>query len=375
MGRSYDVAIIGGGIVGASAAAFLAEEGRKVILLEREDIAAAASGRNSGAVQHPFDPCLGELHRQTLALYRELSEGTTDFQLPADPVGLLLLSADPDAVAATAAAIEADSVDTRPIVLSADALHELEPALARDLVACRLETGYPVAPATATNAFAARARRAGATIEVGDSAAVIVEGGRAAGVRLSSGRLVTAGSVLVAAGPWTPDLVPGWSERRPIRAVWGVVVTAAIAQPPRAVLEELGIDRPGPQPDELFSLVTAGADTSVGSTFLAEQPDAGQRASRILERAGRFVPALAEAQAIRVRACARPVAFDGRPLVGRAPGVDNLFVCAGHGPWGISTGPGSSRLVVDEILGRARIPQALSASRWAQAVGASKPIT
>src|SRR4051795_6618496 len=117
MGRSYDVAIIGGGIVGASAAAFLAEEGRKVILLEREDIAAAASGRNSGAVQHPFDPCLGDLHRQTLGLYRELSEGTTDFQLPADPVGLLLLSADPDAVAATAAAIEADSVDTRPIVL------------------------------------------------------------------------------------------------------------------------------------------------------------------------------------------------------------------------------------------------------------------
>jgi glycine/D-amino acid oxidase-like deaminating enzyme len=241
-------------------------------------------------------------------------------------------------------------------------------------VACRLETGYPVAPATATKAFAARARRAGATLEVGDPAAIVVEDGRATGVRLSSRRVVRAGSVLVAAGPWTSEVVPGWSARPPIRPVWGVVVTAAIAQPPRAVLEELGIDRAGPQADELFSLVTAGADTSVGSTFLADQPDPAQRAGGIIERAARFVPALVDAQALRVRACARPVAFDGRPLIGRVPEVDGLFVCAGHGPWGISTGPGSSRLVVDEILGRPRVAEELSAARWDQAVGASRPI-
>jgi glycine/D-amino acid oxidase-like deaminating enzyme len=112
----------------------------------------------------------------------------------------------------------------------------------------------------------------------------------------------------------------------------------------------------------------------VGSTFLPQQPDPAQRAAGILERAARFVPALGDAQALRVRACARPVAFDGRPLIGRVPDIDGLFVCAGHGPWGISTGPASSRLVVDEILGRAVAPEALAASRWDQAVGASRPI-
>jgi len=363
MPDSFDVAIIGGGIIGTSAAAFLAEAGLRVCLFERADIAAAASGRNSGTVQHPFDPYMADLHRQTLPLYRELSEAT-DFQLPAEPAGLLLLSPDADEVTAAAAEIEAHAPDVQPTFLDARQLHALEPSLAPDLWACRLETGYPVAPADATTAFAVRARRAGATIEVGAEAHVTITDALATGVRLESGRAVEAGTVLVAAGPWTPSIVPGWADRPPIRSVWGVVVSVALAVPPRVVLEELGIDRPGPHPDELFSLITARGDSSVGSTFMEAQPHPEQMARQILARAARFVPALHRLQPVRVRACARPVSFDGRPLIGRVPAVANLFVCAGHGAWGISTGPASARLVVDEILGRGSVPEALSAARF-----------
>src|SRR4051794_6376658 len=375
MSAAYDAAIIGGGIVGVSAAAFLAEAGQRVALFERDDIAAAASGRNSGAVQHPFDAALADLYRETVDHYRELADASTDFAFPAHAVGLLLLSSDADAVAAAAMAIDAHSVDVAATVVSPEQLRELEPALAPDIFACRLETGYPVAPAAATQAFAARARRAGATIEVDDAAEVIVEEGRARGVKRSSGRRVAAGTVLVAAGPWTPNLVPGWTERPPIQAIWGVVVSAAVAQPPRAGLEGLGIDQPGLPPHELFSLVTARSDTSVGSPFLPRQPDPSQLAAGIMERAARYVPALGDAHVLRLRACARPVAFDGRPLMGTVPEVDGLFVCAGHGPWGISTGPASSRIVVDEMLGRASASAALAAARWTQPVGASRPIT
>ncbi len=77
MPDKYDIAIIGGGIIGVSAAAFLAEAGIRVGLFERDDIASAASGRNSGAIQHPFDPYLADLHRRTLALYHELVTAPT----------------------------------------------------------------------------------------------------------------------------------------------------------------------------------------------------------------------------------------------------------------------------------------------------------
>ena len=52
-----------------------------------------------------------------------------------------------------------------------------------------------------------------------------------------------------------------------------------------------------------------------------------------------------------VRACARPLSADGRPLVGRVPGSEGLWIAAGHGPWGISTGPASARQIAAAILG------------------------
>jgi len=359
---SYDVAIIGGGIIGASAAAFAAEAGLRVALFEATEIAAAASGRNSGSIQHPFDPYMAELNRQTVEEYRQLAK-VTNFLLPNEPAGLLTLSADLDVVTRSAASIARIAPDMRPRVLDTTELHELEPALAPDLVACRLETGYPVAPAAATNAFAQRARGAGATIEAGGSAEVALQDGRTIGITLESGRQVVAANVLVAAGPWTPSLVPGWSARPPITRLWGVVVSVRLDDGPTSVLEEVGLEN-GDPPDELFSLVTTQDDVSVGSTFLTSEPDPMARAPQILKHAVRFVPALDRAVARKVRACARPLSFDGRPLIGAVPDVPGLFVCAGHGAWGISTGPASSRLVVNEMLGLSGAPAALAANRW-----------
>src|SRR5262245_34001082 len=57
-----DVIVIGGGIVGCTAALFLAEAGADVLLLESDEIAAAASGRNAGSIQHPLDEARAELY-------------------------------------------------------------------------------------------------------------------------------------------------------------------------------------------------------------------------------------------------------------------------------------------------------------------------
>jgi glycine/D-amino acid oxidase-like deaminating enzyme len=360
--RRYDLGIIGGGIIGAAAAAYAAEAGLRVVLFERDRIAAAASGRNSGAVQSPFDPVFAALHSRSIELYRETAVTDAGFALTPRPTGLMLLSLDEDAVRATHASISADRPDLRPEFLAAGEAARIEPALQRELAACRLETGYPVAPATATNAFALRAEAAGATLVLGKQATVDVSGKSATGIR-TSGSAVTCDRVLVAAGPWTSDLIPGWSDSRPIGPVWGVVATTAIADAPRHILEELGIGHEAEMSGRLFSLVTVGDAVSVGSTFLEEKPDEASLATEILERGARFVPALASADLQSIRSCARPATRDGRPLIGLAPGYENLYVCAGHGPWGISTGPASAELIVSQVMGKSQESMLLSPSR------------
>jgi glycine/D-amino acid oxidase-like deaminating enzyme len=360
---SVDVAIIGGGIIGTSAAAFLAEAGMRVALFERDGIGAAASGRNSGAIQHPFDEHLAPLHQQTLRLYAEL-EKVSGFRLPRTPAGLLLLSDDHAAVRRSADDALARAPELLPAILDPYELRKLEPGLGDGLSACRLETGYPVAPAAATLAYATRAERAGARlITDADSVRLVIDGDRVSGVRPARGPDVSAGQVLVACGPWSSDVVPGWRSAPPVRPVWGVVVGTRLARPPGHVLEELGIDRPGRQAPELFSLVTADSVTSVGSTFLDQRPEPTSLVTQIVERATRFVPDLGEADVTEVRACARPVASDGRPLIGAIPSHQNLFVCTGHGPWGISTGPASARLVVEQMLAGARPPEVFDPAR------------
>jgi len=114
-----------------------------------------------------------------------------------------------------------------------------------------------------------------------------------------------------------------------------------------------------------FSLVPMPGASAVGSTFLDHEPDPQHWLEPILVNATRFVPSVAEAPIRGVRACARPQSVDGRPLVGPVPGRRRLYVCAGHGPWGISTGPASARQIADLVLGRAvAIASALDPERF-----------
>ena len=350
---SPDVAVIGGGIVGCALAAFLAERGASVLLVERDAIGAAASGRNSGMVQHPMDPVLAPLFTETVGHYRDLA--AHGFDLPAEPHGLLLLAEEEAALAGELAALRSGYPELAPEALAPGEPARLEPAVARNVAGVRLHTGFAVPPAAATAAFAARADAAGAAIRIG-AAGALAPGG----VRVD-GEVVPAGVVAVAAGPWTPELVDPTGAWRPIAPLWGVNAEVRLATPPRHGLEEAGVEQLVSQrgdPPPLFSLITAAGRSSLGSTFLPARPDADAMAPRLKERGARFVPALAGTPIASVRACARPLSEDGRPLLGPAPGRHDLYVAAGHGPWGISLGPASARLVADMITGRRQAPPA-----------------
>lgn len=378
-----DVIVIGGGIVGVSCAAELVATGRRVVLLEQTEIAAGASGRNSGVVQHPWDPVLVGLHLETVRSYRELAESgdvADGFALSEEPAGMLFVAHDPWVASQVAEAWAVSYPGLSPTFLGPEEAHALEPSLAEGVSACRIAIGFPVAPAAATRAWAARATRLGVDIRVGGSARPWLASGRVAGAELASGERLPAGDVVVAAGPWTPDVIDPGGGWRPIRSLWGVVVAVNLADPPTHVLEEAEIDiEPGsstadPDPDPggggepdsvAFSLITASGMSSLGSTFLDEEPDAAALVPSIVARGTSFIPGIASATIGAHRVCARPLSVDGRPLVGRVPGIDGLWVAAGHGPWGISTGPASGRLIADLVAGKvAAPPPALDPGRF-----------
>jgi len=341
-----EFAVIGGGIVGCALAAFLAEAGAEVTLYEREAVAAGASGRNSGVLQHPFDEALVGLYEESLRHYGELD----GFALAPEPSGLLIVSRGP---------LSAERFpELNPELL--DDAREAEPGLAGGLRAVRYETGRPVPPAAATQAFAARAQRAGAKLEIAEARPAI-EGGKATGV-IAGHEHRPASKVAVAAGPWTSDLIAA-----PISPQWGVVAEVRMQRPPRHTIEEAGIDELGKGGSPtLFSIVTAQGLSAVGSTFLPDKPDAEGWIPRLLERGATFVPALRDARPSGLRVCARPRSQDGHPFLGQT-GIENLAVASGHGAWGVSLGPASARLVADQLLGRpAEIPAALAATRRAE---------
>jgi len=382
--RSPDVVVVGGGIIGTAAAAYLAEAGARVLLIERDGLASGASGANSGVVQHPFDPVMARLYRASLALYRALAASSNSFTIGAEPAGMLYIAPGEAAARRQATMIEAPFPELRPEVLGGSALRSVEPAVADGLWACRVPIGFPVAPGSGTYAFASLAESRGVAIRAGRAAALEVVGDAVVGVRVD-GRLVSAGAAVAAAGPWTPALLDPSGRWAPIAPRWGVVVEADVPGAPRHVLEEAGIEavldaadtappatgaagegEAGDADDGLeFSYVPQAGAGSVGSTFLPDEPVPEAWVERILVRAMRFVPAIGDAPIRGVRCCPRPQSADGRPLIGVVPGLRNVVVCAGHGPWGISTGPGSARLAADLVLGRdPAIPAELDPARF-----------
>ncbi len=375
------VAIIGGGIIGCAAAAFLAERGAAVTLFEQTAIGAGASGRNLGAIQHPFDPLLAPLYHDSLDRYRLLADASAGFSVPVAPAGLLLLNVDAEAVRRQVEHFSQLTPELQPTFLDEASLTDAEPALARGFSACRLATGYPVPPDSATAAYAARAVQRGATVRIGIAAEPWVKGGRVRGVVLADASTVRADAVLVAAGPWSPALVDAGGGWAPIHRTWGVTIQLRLGQPLHHVIEEDEVDsvnRPAvatvraaaagvDEPPSLFSIASANGISTLGSTFLPSEPEPRAVARLLIVRAQRFVPAIGSAEIRQTRMCARPQSVDGRPFVGPVAGVEGLFVCAGHGPWGISTGPGSAALVADAILGGSDvIPAELRADRSVQ---------
>ena len=94
-----DAIVIGGGVIGTTAAWQIAAAGAEVVLLERGALASGATGRSQGLVLPPDHEELVPLWRQSVDLYGQLAD-EREFAFDRTPIGTLLLATDESQLAA-----------------------------------------------------------------------------------------------------------------------------------------------------------------------------------------------------------------------------------------------------------------------------------
>ena len=382
---SADVVVVGGGIIGCATAAELGRAGAQVTLVERREIAAAASGRNHGLLFHPQDQRAAPLFAASLAMYEGLAASSpVQLSLDRDPIGFVV--AVEDEAGWPAAEVEAQGISASGIRverLSPDEVRDAEPAITGPCLGGYLvDDGRRVDPAALTLAFALEAGEAGAEVLTFTQAKqVLLQGGCVAGVATDAG-LVRAPIVVDAAGPWAPGLARTAGVDLPIAGARGwlllvkpdgpdvpnvsnvskVVATAGwhlLAGDPGPARIRLGAYAAGALPEHpsVGVLVQPSATGHVlvgGSRFATERedPEGAEVTREIARRAVALVPGLAPARVVGMWSGVRPLSPDGLPLIGWVPGVEGLFAATGHGGQGVILGGGTGRLAAQLILGK-----------------------
>jgi glycine/D-amino acid oxidase-like deaminating enzyme len=357
-----DVVVVGGGIIGAACAYELARAGASVTLLEREELAAAASGRNNGLWVTPTDPLLLPMARNSLARYLEIAdESPVPLRLDEEPIGLLAIALDEEEMALGKAAHDPyHAAGVGVDELGAADVLGLEPAVAPEVLGGWLvHHGHRLAPAALTVALALMAVQRGATVRHHLPArAAIADGGRVVGVVTDEGR-IDADEVVVAAGPWTPALLDPIGLGLPITGARGWLVRLDPGPEPlhRLVASAGWEEATGRWEDGAVAISTllhpatdgsliAGSSRQSVITPEAEEPGVPRA---IVRGAIRLVPSLADA---RVRSAwwgIRPMTPDERPVVGRLGA--GLSVATGHGSEGVILGAGTGQLIASQLLG------------------------
>jgi len=210
--RTADVVVIGGGANGTSTAFHLTRLGvRNVVLVERRQLAAGATGKSGALVRmHYTNEAESRLAFESLKVFRNFGEivgGDCGFE----SVGFVQLVGREYTAALhrNVARQQKLGINTRAIA-PAEAGDLLPGADVSDVGAAAWEADSGFAdPSATTFAFAEAARLGGARIETGvEALRVATDGARVAGVETSDGR-IAAPTVVIAAGAWsTPLLTP-----------------------------------------------------------------------------------------------------------------------------------------------------------------------
>ena len=344
-----EVVVIGGGVVGSSAAYALARAGMHTVLVDAAhpgQATAAGAGIIAPGTSlrplpafYPFAARAVHAYPGLIAALADDGETNTGYET----VGKLFVAMGADenprlheAFALFTARRDEGMPNLGALELvSGDAAREMFPPLARVAEAIYVPEAARVEGSRLRDSLTAAARKRGAEVCHG-RAQPVIEDGRLQGVQID-GESIACDRVVLAGGAWFSELAAG-------------IGLALQVEPQRGQIAHLqieGVDTSrwpivggfGDQYILTFrpDRVVAGATRETGSGFDVRQTGGGVQS--VLNEALRVAPGLGTATLREVRIGLRPLSADGLPFLGRAPEVEGVIVATGHGPSGLQLGP------------------------------------
>jgi D-amino-acid dehydrogenase len=230
--------------------------------------------------------------------------------------------------------------------LDVDEARVLEPALAPDFRHAVHWTGAVSVtnPLALTNAYAARFASLGGLVLTGDARSLHRVDGR---WRVqASGGTIDAPDVVVALGPWAPDLLKSLGIRLPL----GIKRGYHRHYRPRG---NMGLTRPVLDAEYGYCVapMEQGLRLTTGAEFAArDAPPTPVQFDRLLPAASKLFP-LGEPVEQAPWMGSRPCLPDSIPVIGRAPRQPGFWLGFGHAHWGLTLGPATGRLIAEMMTG------------------------
>lgn len=351
---TYDVVIVGAGIVGAACAYECVQREMRVAVVDRDVVGGGATGAAMGHIVVMDDSdAQFALTRYSQSLWHELRP-----ELPPEveyqQCGTIWVAADDmemSEVLRKRTYYGRNSVAVE--VLSSSELERLEPNLRKGMAGGLLVPQDGVLyPPCATRFLVDRALQKGAVLYSGATVSRIGRGR----VQLSDSTTLSAATIVNAAGACSPALTPGIDVKK---RKGHLVITDRYPGFIRHQLVELGY---------LKSAHAVSADSVafnvqprkngqmlIGSSrqFGAEHKEVDQEIMRrMLQRAQEYLPALAQTSAIRAWTGFRAATPDKLPLIGPSPADPSVYLATGHEGLGIATSLATARLLADQLTGK-----------------------
>lgn len=349
MAQHTDVAIIGAGIVGCSAALALRRRGRSVALIERDYGGARASGVNFGGVRRQGrSPAQLRLSARAHPIWNDLAShiGIDGEFIRSGHLKLARSRADLDSLAAYATRVADFGLELE--ILEGAGFRSRFPNFGLQIVGGSLCPGDGHAnPRLVAAGYAAAARAVGANVVEQCEVVSFEHGSGAFSLRSADGREWRSQILINAAGAWGRKVAAAFGDDLQMRVDYPTIL---VTEPLPPMLDvSLGVEGGGfyGRQVERGNLVMGGGfGVSTGND--TSRPDA-DALTRIGERGKAILPALRGIQIIRVWAGVEGYTADKAPFIGQSSSLPGLFHAFGFSGGGFQIAPAVGEVLAELV--------------------------